>query len=102
MNQIVERELSRLTALCGKYGVARLEIFGSAAGKEFNAETSDIDFLVEFKRVDDMNAADQYFGLLEELEKLFDKKIDLVMARAMRNRFFIRSVEQSRRTLFAA
>lgn len=99
---MIEENLQALSALCKKYGVARLEIFGSATSDAFNAETSDLDFLVEFKRLDQMNAADQYFGLLEDLEMLFDRKIDLVMARAMKNPYFIRSVEQSRRTLFAA
>jgi len=102
MNRIVEHELPMLSVLCDKYGVARFEIFGSAATGDFDAETSDLDFLVEFKKLDEMNAADQYFGLLEELEKLFDRRIDLVMTRAMKNPYFIRSVEQSRRTLFAA
>lgn len=102
MKRMIEDNLPALTALCENYGVARLEIFGSATSDAFNAETSDLDFLVEFKKLDQMNAADQYFGLLEGLEMLFDRKIDLVMARAMKNPYFIRSVEQSRRTLFAA
>lgn len=102
MKRNIEANLPALAALCEQYGVARLEIFGSAAGGTFNAITSDLDFLVAFKTIDHMNAADQYFGLLADLEKLFNRRIDLVMERAMKNPYFIKSVEQNRRTLFAA
>lgn len=102
MKRILEENLPALTGLCEKYGVARLEIFGSAAADTFNAGTSDLDFLVTFKTLAHMNAADQYFGLLAELEILFNRRIDLVMERAMKNPYFIKSVEQNRRTLFAA
>jgi predicted nucleotidyltransferase len=34
--------------LCRRYGVERLDVFGSAAGGGFRAEESDLDFLVEF------------------------------------------------------
>lgn len=102
MKRIIEENLPALIALCEKYGVARLEIFGSAAADTFNADTSDLDFLVAFKTLDHMNAADQYFGLLADIENLFNRRIDLVMERAMKNPYFIKSVEQNRRTLFAA
>lgn len=102
MNGMVTEKQADVEGLCGKYGVARLEIFGSASGEGFDSRASDLDFLVEFNRMDTMNLADQYFGLLADLEKLFERRIDLVMARAMRNPYFIKSVERSRRTLFAA
>jgi len=36
-------------ALCRRFDVARLEIFGSAArAADFNPDASDVDFLVEF------------------------------------------------------
>jgi hypothetical protein len=49
-----------------------------------------------------MNAADRYFGLLEALRSLFQRKVDLVMARAMHNPYFIREVNKSRTMLYAA
>lgn len=39
-----------LVELCRRHGVARLEVFGSAArGTDFDPQTSDADFLVEFR-----------------------------------------------------
>ena len=39
-----------LPALCRRFHVRRLDLFGSAARGDFDPESSDIDFLVEFDR----------------------------------------------------
>ncbi len=102
MIQLIEQNRSAIEALCRKYHVAKLEVFGSAADNDFNPDTSDLDFLVEFQRVDAMSVADQYFGLLEDLGKLFARHVDLVCASAMRNPYFINAVNSSRKPLYAA
>lgn len=102
MLDLIETNRPTLEALCRTHRVARLELFGSAAEGGFDPGRSDLDFLVEFQRADDMNAADQYFGLLESLEKLFARRVDLVCAKAMRNPYFIRSVNRTRTLLYAA
>ncbi|MBI5814349.1 MAG: nucleotidyltransferase domain-containing protein [Nitrospinae bacterium] len=102
MNAVLLDKMSGLKDLCEKYYVLRLELFGSAAKGEFIPGKSDLDFLVEFRRTEAMNVADQYFGLLEDLKKLFDCNVDLVMKKAMRNPYFIRSVNQTSVPLYAA
>jgi hypothetical protein len=102
MMGIVEERLDDLGQLCRKFRVKRLDLFGSAATHEFDPVESDLDFLVEFQPDEDMNPADQYFGLLEELERLFGRGVDLVMVRAMRNPYFIEAVNKTRRTVYAA
>jgi len=103
MVKLIADNMAHITSLCCKYGVAKLEVFGSAAdGAVFDPARSDLDFLVEFQRTDAMDAADQYFGLLDELQTHLGVRVDLVCARAMRNPYFIRSVNQSRRLLYAA
>ena len=102
MNPLIESHRSELEQLCKRYHVKRLELFGSATTGDFKPETSDLDFLVEFHATKEMNAADRYFGLLEALRSLFQRKVDLVMARAMHNPYFIREVNKSRTMLYAA
>jgi predicted nucleotidyltransferase len=101
-NPLIESHRSELEQLCKRYHVKCLELFGSAATGDFKPEASDLDFLVEFNSTKEMNAADQYFGLLEALRLLFQRKVDLVMARAMHNPYFIREVNKSRNMLYAA
>ena len=102
MIQLVEDNRRALEALCRKYRVAILEVFGSASDGSFSPETSDLDFLVTYQHAPDMDAADQYFGLLLELQELFDRRVDLVMATAMKNSYFIRSVNANRQVFYAA
>lgn len=101
MIQDIESRRGDLTDLCRRFHVRRLDVFGSAAKGTFN-EASDLDFLVDFEPVDSMTVADQYFGLLAALEDLFDRKIDLVSARSLRNPWFIRSVQENSRSIYAA
>lgn len=91
-----------LEALCRQHGVRRLELFGSATGPAFEPERSDLDLLVEFDRPPSGSYFDQYFGFREGVEKLFGHRVDLVELRALRNPFFLRSIEGSRALLFAA
>jgi len=102
MISLIEEKRDALETLCKKYHVARLDVLGSAADGAFSTASSDLDFLVEFQRVDVMNAADQYFGLLFDLEALFNRHIDLVCATAMTNPYFIKAVNTTRELLYAA
>lgn len=100
---MIEGRREQLAALCRRYGVSRLEVFGSAAAGRFDVAASDLDFLVEYD--DDAGAGDafeRYFGLLEDLERLFNRPVDLVVARAMKNPYFIERVNAQRRLVYAA
>ena len=62
----------------------------------------DIDLLVDLDPPPGLGYADAYFGLKEELEKLFARPVDLVSRAAVRNPYFRREIESSRRLLYAA
>jgi len=102
MLSLTPEQHDALRSLCGRYGVARLDLFGSATTEAFNPEGSDLDFLVEFEPEHEMNAADRYFGLLFDLQDLFGREVDLVMDRAISNRYFRAEVERTRKPLYAA
>ncbi len=102
MNDLVKNKIIDLARLCAKHHVARLELFGSAVTGDFDPEHSDFDFIVTFQREKEINAADQYFGLLEDFENLFGRHIDLVEAGAMHNPYFVRRANESRALVYAA
>lgn len=103
MLAIIEDQLEAIQELCREYGVARLEVFGSATGDAFDPERSDVDFLVTYPDGYVYGPwMGRYFELQERLEALLGRPVDLVMTSALRNRFFTRSVNQSRRLLYAA
>jgi len=88
--------------MCRRHNVIRLEIFGSATGSRFDPCTSDLDFLVEFGPFTAGGYSDHYFGLQEELERLFHRPIDLVVTKAVRNPYLLESINRSRELLYAA
>ena len=101
MAPVLDLHLAEISDLCRRYGVARLEVFGSAATDAFDPARSDIDFLIEFD--DDPNDLfKRYFGLKAALESRLGRGVDLVMPGAMRNPHFIESVNRSRRLIYAA
>lgn len=99
----IEDKREALRDLCMKYKVRRLEIFGSAVtGEDFDSERSDLDFLVEFLPLRQGEYADTYFGLLEALEDLFNRHVDLVMTGAIKNPYFLEAIDKNRKVLYAA
>lgn len=102
MVAIISGKIGELWALCEQFGVAKLELFGSAATGEFDEAKSDLDFLVEFQCLESINAFDQFFGFQIALEELYGCSIDLVDPTAMRNPYFIESVNQSRELVYVA
>lgn len=99
---LIEQHRAALESLCRRYHVKTLEVFGSAAEGTWDPARSDLDFLVDFFPPEGGEAAPDYFGLLHALEDLFGRKIDLVLVKAIRNPYFRRGVEQSRRVIYAA
>lgn len=102
MIDAVERNRDRIADLCRRHGVKRLDLFGSAAGGDFDAAESDVDFFYEFDPGNSGSVADRFFGLLDDLEALFGRSVDLVSAKDARNRCFLAVANQHRVALYAA
>ena len=92
-----------LENLCRRHEVRRLELFGSSlSASDFDEATSDLDFLVEFEPSPSAGYANAYFGLLEELELLFGRPVDLIVDSAIRNPYFRQSVQRNKALLYGA
>jgi predicted nucleotidyltransferase len=102
MVSLVEQNLDRIVSLCHKYGVERLDLFGSAVRNDFDPTHSDLDFVVNFSNFTINNAADRFLGLMIDLEDLFGRKVDLVSYRAIKNPFFKTVVDSTSVNLYAA
>lgn len=92
---------AKLAELCERFGVERLFLFGSATRADFDAQTSDLDFLVQLTgRAPTGAYAERYLGLADALEQLFGRRVDLVTEESIRNPIFRREVEASRRLVY--
>jgi hypothetical protein len=102
MVAVLEDKCDEIAAMCRKYGVLRLYVFGSVLGEDFRPGESDVDMLVEFGSMDGHTKAHAYFDMLDELRGLLDTDVDLVMAGAVKNRFIARDIERTKQMLYAA
>ncbi len=98
----IKQNLEQVAALCRRFDVKSLELFGSAARGDFVSQTSDMDFFVEFNDYSSPAIADQWFGFQEEMEKLLGCKVDLTSARAATNPYFLLVANRHRMPLYAA
>jgi uncharacterized protein len=96
---IIDRDA--VAELCRRYGVKRLAVFGFATTPDFDPKRSDVDFFVDFS--DEVPSKfDAYFGLNEELEELFGRRVDLVMPKALENPYFAAQLAEQAEELYAA
>lgn len=97
----IQENLEAVAGVCERFGVRRLEVFGSAAEGEFDEARSDLDFLVEFAALTPEEHADAFFGLQEALEDLLGAPVDLVERAPIRNPYFLQSVDQTKALVYA-
>ncbi len=101
MHNIVKDKLPQLVALCKKYSVVRMYLFGSAARGDFDEATSDIDLLYTFNpELDVLVRGENFFELHYELDDLFGRKVDLVSEKALENPYFIKRINQDKQLIY--
>jgi len=101
MQRLIKDKLKNLNDLCEKYNVQTMHIFGSACTDNFT-EKSDIDILISFKDISIEEYTDNYFELHYYLEKLFNRKIDLMTDRSIVNPYLIESIDKTKELVYAA
>jgi uncharacterized protein len=102
MTELVQNKLLEIIAACKIHHVEAIALFGSAA-KNTMHQDSDIDLLVEFSGdIDVLEYADNYFSLLDQLQKILDKKVDLVSSRSLKNPILKEEIFRSKIEIYAA
>ena len=86
--------------LCKIYNVKSLYAFGSVLSDKFNSK-SDIDFIVDFDLPEISRYADNYYALKFSLEDVLKRQIDLLEEKAIKNPYFIQSIENQRQLIYA-
>ena len=97
----IELHLDELRALCRRFHVQRLDLFGSTARGDFDPEHSDIDLQVE-SDCEHPEAFNAYFDFKEVLQALLGCLADLAEPGAVRNPYLEASTDASREPIFEA
>ncbi len=102
MHPAIAQHRNGISTICQRYHIRRLDVFGSAArAVDFNPESSDADFLVEFAPEVTVGL-DTLFGAKADLEELLGRGVDLVEPGAIRNPFVLATINSSREPVYAA
>ena len=97
----IKKYKKKLTDLCNNNAaVDKLYFFGSALSSKFNENTSDVDVLVEVAELPPEERGENLINLWDNLELLFKRKVDLLTENSIRNPFFKKEVEQTKKLIY--
>ena len=89
-----------LTKLCLQNKVRSLYAFGSVLTNRFSND-SDIDLIVDIDSVNPLEYADCYFNLKFALQDLFNRPIDLLENKAIKNEYLRQEIDKSKHLIYA-
>ncbi len=98
---LIESNIDPIRLLCSKHKVNKMYVFGSVLKESFNKD-SDIDLIVDFGQIDLVDYADNYFDLKEQLESIFNRPVDLLEEKAIRNSYFKEQVDIEKQLIWAS
>jgi predicted nucleotidyltransferase len=100
----IESHKENLIVLCKKHRVKEMYLFGSVLTNDFN-DNSDLDFSVIFDRVQLSNPVEfgkNYWSFLSELKVELNRNVDLVIEEGLKNKYFIKELNKTKKLLYAA
>ena len=101
--KLIELNLDKIIALCKKYKVAKLWVFGSILTPRFN-DDSDVDFSVNFDdetiNSEGLDWAGIFFDFMHDLEALLGRRIDLVCDDSVTNSHFRRELDSNKQLIY--
>lgn len=100
LHPIFEEKLPEVKRLLKEHHVKRAYAFGSVCTDKFN-DQSDIDLLIAFEDgLDPLVYGANYWKILEQLQDLFNREIDLVTEPSLRNPYFIKVMNKTKTPLY--
>ena len=99
--KLIELNMQRIIDLCLKHKVKTLAVFGSILTDRFN-DQSDVDLLVNFDTTDHekWDYVTNYFDFRDALERLFGRKVYLVVEKGLKNKYFIANVNRTKQMIY--
>lgn len=93
----IAQRMDQLNELCRRHGVSKLYAFGSIVSGTFDVKASDIDLQVELLPIKDpVTKGLTLLKLWDELENLFERKVDLLTDQPIKNPFFLKALEETK------
>lgn len=96
---LLDKHKGEIIKLCSDYNVKQLYAFGSVLTNQFGNE-SDIDLVVDFNPIDISSYADNYYDFKFSLQKVLNRKVDLLEDKAIKNPYFRQNLNEKRKLIY--
>jgi uncharacterized protein len=97
---LLDQNIEKIKKLCENHKVSKLFAFGSVLKETVFNNESDIDLVVDFANVGLNEYADNYFDMKQQLEKIFNRSVDLLEEKAIRNPYLRQEIEKEKRLIY--
>ena len=96
LQDLIKSKLVEFTAICQRFNVKNLYAFGSSITNRFDENSSDVDLLIEIDENDPLERGEKLLGIWDELENLFQRKVDLLTPSSLKNPILIKNIDATK------
>ena len=97
---LIKERYSDFVDLCRIHRVNKLYAFGSAITDQFDPDKSDIDVVVKIDIEDPADRGDALISFWDNLEALFERKVDLLTEDSIRNPYLRRNIDRTKKLIY--
>lgn len=97
--ELINKDRQGFLDLCKRCQVAYIYAFGSSVRSDFRPD-SDVDVLVDVKPKDELEAGGALLDLWDGLETFFQRPVDLLTQRSLRNPYLIAEIERTKKLIY--
>jgi len=99
MEAIIENNKASVYALCQRYNVDKLFVFGSASNGSFTAD-SDVDILIDITENDPVAKGETIMKLWSGLEHIFKARVDLLISGTIKNPYLQKQIDTTKQLVY--
>ena len=97
----INHKVDEIKEICKNYRVNAVYVFGSVLTENFS-DQSDIDLVVDFERKDFHGSFDKFMNFKADMEDLFQRRVDLISRKTIRNEILKSEIDSSKVQIYAA
>jgi predicted nucleotidyltransferase len=97
---LIKERYSEFADLCRAHKVDKIYAFGSSITDHFDSQTSDIDVVVKIDIDDPADRGEALLSLWDNLEKLFNRKVDLLTEDSIRNPYLRSNIDRTKKLIY--
>lgn len=101
MISLISDNRDAIADLCRRFGIRKLDLFGSAATGTFDPARSDLDFVADLGDYPP-GIAFRFLDFIEALEALLGYPVEMITEPSIRNPLFREAVDEQRVTIYEA